>query len=48
MLYKTEIKATDGDLFFVIPENFIKPLKWHKDDAIDFELLDGKLLMSKI
>ena len=44
---KTEIKATDSDLFFVIPENFVKPLQWHKGDAIDFELVGNTLLMSK-
>jgi antitoxin component of MazEF toxin-antitoxin module len=45
---KTEIRLIDGDLFIVIPEIFIKSLKWHKGDAIDIELVDGTLLMSKI
>ena len=48
MSYKTVIEAIDGDFFFVIPENFIKSLKWHEGDVIDFELVDGTLLVSKI
>ena len=45
---KTEVKTTDSDLFFVIPKTFLKFLKWKKDDVINVELLDGKLLISKI
>jgi hypothetical protein len=48
MLYKTEIKATDSDLFFVVPKNFVKSLQWHKGDVIDFEFMDNTLLISKI
>ncbi|RXA21836.1 AbrB/MazE/SpoVT family DNA-binding domain-containing protein [Methanosarcina sp. MSH10X1] len=38
----------DGDLFIVIPENFVKPLKWHKGDTVDIELIENSILMSKI
>ena len=45
---KTEIKTTDSDFFFIIPETFLKSLKWHKGDIIDIELVDGKLSLSKV
>ena len=45
---KTEIKTTDSDFFFIIPETFLKSLKWKKGDTIDIELLDGKLSLSKV
>lgn len=45
---KTVVKLINGDLCLMVPETFVKSLQWHKSDTIDIELVDGKLLMSKI
>lgn len=45
---KTEIKQINSDLCLIVPETFVNPLKWHKGDTIDIELVDGKLLVSKV
>lgn len=46
--YKTEVKMIDGDLFIVIPENFVEPLKRQVNSIVDIEIVGNTLQMSKV
>lgn len=46
--YRTEVKVIDGQLFVIIPANFVKPLIWQINTTVDIELVGNTLQMSKI
>lgn len=48
LISRTEVKVIDGELFVIIPANFVKSLKWQINSVVDMEIVNNTLQITKV